>query len=424
MAEMNAEAVVATEMERVTPLVEDIYETDDTFYGSIDKDPNVEVVSARDMRIPLKLRTGQAFGTFDPDGGDLGVGGGTVYDKAVIDTFPILGKCRWTKKSESATDTSRKAVVNTFNKLVADAMPQFKSDSDKLCMQPGTGVLGTISAVSTAGGVDTVTLNATGDGFGAMLLRYGLKVNVYTSNLLTNLTAAGETTITFYDPANKIIELTPAVASIAATNVIVLSGLAGASPVALKGVTYHNSNASTGTWLGLSRVTNPEIRSTGVNAASGALQLPMARLVINKIRNRIGLDKTSRLSLTAWCNPAQTAAYEELGQLVSIIQKQSKPEDLNLYFGDGFQLAGASMRESIHWDMTRVDFLVNNFWGRAQMQAPGFFEVGGRKFFEARGTSGGVAAATDFYLWTQWNLFCKNPASAGYIYGLAKPTGY
>ena len=421
MAAFNAAAALATEMERVTPLVEGMYESDETFYGSIQKSP-VEKISDRDMRVPMKLRPGGTFGHYNPDGGDLGRGSGPGYDKAVINTVHIRTACELTKQAEWATDTDRKAVINAFRDIVAGQMPQFRSDTDKLCMQDGTGVLGTVSAVSTASGVDTVTLGT--DGFSAMLLRFGLKVNVYDSTLATNRTAAGETEITFYDSANKIIKLTPAVTGIVATDVIVISGLSGANPTSLYGVPYHNSNASTGSWLGLSRVTNPEVRSTGTNAA-GALQLPHARLTMNKIMNRIGMAPSKKLRLKAYMNPCQAQAYEGLGQLVSIIQKQAKEEGLNQYFSaDNMQLAGAPVKLSIHWDMTRIDFLADNFWGRAEMKAPGFFENGGRKFFETRGPSGGVSASQLFYLVASWNLFCKNPASAGYIYGLTKPAGY
>lgn len=421
MAELDVNSVVATEMERVTPLVEDMYEIDGPFFSSIDKDANVEKISARDMRIPLALRPGGYFGHFDPNGGDLGLGGAPFFDKAVINTVNLKYACQWTKQAEWTTDDSRKAVINAFQKIVALAMPQFRSDTDKLCMQAGTGVLGTVSAITTAAGVDTVTLNS--DGFGAMLLRFGLKVNVYNAALTTNRTAAGETEITFYDPANKIIKLTPAVAGIIATDVIVISGLSGSNPVSLYGVPYHNSNASTGTWLGLDRALNPEIRSTGVSAG-GTLQLPQARLAINKMMNRIGENPTRKLKLTAWMNPCQMQAYEGLGQLVSIIQKQPDSEALDLYFGENMQIAGAKVKTSIHWDMTRIDFLINSFWGRAEMHAPGFYDVGGRKFFELRGPSGGVATSQIFYITSSWNLFCKNPASAAYIYGLTKPTGY
>ena len=419
MPPTNDTAVLGAEMEKVTPLVDALYDKDDTFYGMIDKDDNVERISARDMRIPLKLRPGGYFGHFNPDGGDMGTGAGPQYDKAVINTVHLRYACQWTKKAEWGTDDTRKAVVNAFKDIMAGAMPEFRRNSDALCMTAGNGVLGTVSAVTSAAGVDTVTLGT--DGFGAMLLRYGLKVNIYDATLATQRTAAVEPEITFYDLANKQIKLTPATTGLVATDVIVISGVSGANPVSLYGVPYHNNGASTGTWLGFDRATTPEIRATRV-AAGGAFALSQPRLAMNKLLDRLGKDK--KIKLDAWMNPAQVAAYEEAGQSVSIIQKMNKDEGLNLFFGENMQMAGAPVKTSIHWDKKRIDFIAPSFWGRAEMHAPGFYEVGGRKLFELRGPSGGVATSQIFYIVASWNLFMKNPAAAAYIDGLTVPSGY
>jgi hypothetical protein len=419
MPPLNENAIISTEMEKVLPVVDALYDKDDTFYSSIAKDKDVQRISGRDMRIPLKLRPGGYFGHFNPDGGDLGRGSGPAYDKAVINTVHLRYACEWTKKAEWGTDDARKAVVDAFKDIMAGAMPEFRRNSDALCMTAGNGVLGTISAVTTAAGVDTVTLGT--DGFGAMLLRFGLKVNVYDSTLATQRTAALEPEITFYDLANKQIKLTPATPNITAGDVIVVSGLSGANPVSLFGVPYHNNNASTGTWLGLDRSTTPEIRASRVNAG-GSLALPFARLAMNKLGDRFG--KSKRIKLKAMMNPAQAAAYEELGQLVSNIQKTSSDQGLNMYFGDNMQLAGAPVETNIHWDKKRIDFIAPEMWGRAEMHSPGFYEVAGRKIFEIRGASGGVATSQVFYIVASWNLFMKNPAAAAYIDNLTIPAGY
>lgn len=419
-APMNENAVISTEMERVAPLVDMLYDLDDTFYSSISKDGNVERISGRDMRIPLKLRPGGYFGHFSPDGGDLGRGSGPQFDKAVINTVNLRYACEWTKKAEWGTDDKRKAVVDAFKDIMAGAMPEFRRNSDALCMTAGNGVLGTVSAVSTAAGVDTVTLGT--DGFGAMLLRYGQKVNVYDSTLATQRTPAIEPEITFFDLANKQIKLTPATAGIVAGDVLIVAGLAGANPVSLFGVPYHNNSASTGTWLGFDRATTPEIRSSRVNAG-GSLALPFPRLAMNKMLDRFG-KKKKRIRLKAVMNPAQADAYEQLGQLVSVIQKSAKDEGLDMYFGDNMQMAGVPVETNIHWDKKRIDFIAPDMWGRAEMHAPGFYEVGGRKIFEIRGASGGVATSQVFYIVASWNLFLKNPAAAAYIDNLTVPAGY
>jgi hypothetical protein len=418
---MNSDAVIATELERVMPLVDMLYDVDDTFYASISKESNVEKISARDMRIPLKLAPGGYFGQYNPDGGDLGRGAGPVFDKAVINTIPFEYACEWTKKAEWSTDDKRKAVVDAFKDIMAGAMPEFRRNSDAMCMTAGNGVLGTISAVSAGAGFDTVTLAT--DGFGAMLLRQGQKVNVYDATLATQRTLAVQPEITFYDQANKQIKLTPNTTNIAPTDVLVIAGVSGASPVSLFGVPYHNNSASTGAWLGLDRATYPQIRASRVNAG-GSLALPFPRLAMNKLLDRTGKNKGKKFKLKAMMNPAQADAYEQLGQLVTVINKQAKAEGLDLYFGDNMQMAGVTVETNIHWDKKRIDFIAPDMWGRAEMHAPGFYEVAGRKLFEIRGPSGGVATSQVFYIVASWNLFLKNPAAAAYIDNLTVPSGY
>jgi hypothetical protein len=63
-------------------------------------------------------------------------------------------------------------------------------------------------------------------------------------------------------------------------------------------------------------------------------------------------------------------------------------------------------------------------WGRAELHPAGFYEVDGRRLFEMRGPSGGVATSQIFYIVASWNLYTDNPAAQSYIYNLAVPTGY
>lgn len=418
---MTESQVVAAEIERVQNKVPTLFDRDDVFYSSIEK-RDVEVMSARDMRIPLELRPGGSFGQFDADGGDLGLGDGPTFDKAVTNVVYLKHAIQWSKKAEWATDEKRKAVVQTFRHLMATSMNEFRRNTDSLCMTAGNGVLGTITSVATVAGVDTYTL--TTDGYGARLLRYGMPICVYSSDLITQrVTAVGGNTsgkLSFVDGPNKQVS-TLAFTGSQAGDKIVISGVAGASPVSLNGVPYHNSNASSGTWLGFDRSATPEIRANRVNAA-GSLALPHARLALNKIGDRVGTGQ--KFKPVAWMHPAQKQAYEELGMLVSVIQKTAKDEALDLYFGDNMQIAGASLKTSYSWDKTRIDFIIPEFWGRAELHPAKFYEVEGRKIFELRGPTGGVATSMIFYLVAAFNLFCKNPAAATYIDGLTVPSGY
>lgn len=416
---MTETQVVGAETERVNKKLPVMFDLEDTFYSEIEKSSAAQPVSNRAMRIPLKLRPGGRFGHFNPDNADMGVGDGPTYDKAVITVAHLKYAIQWSKLVEWSTDSNQKSIVDAYQDLIAGAMPEFRRAVNSLCMTGGNGVLGTITSVATSAGVDTYT--CTTDGFGIKLLRYGQPINIYDTTLATNRTASAEVQITYYDIPTATIKV-PAVTGATAGDKIVVSGVSGSSPVSLLGVPYHNSNASTGTWLGFDRSTTPEIRSNRVTA-SGGLALPFPRLAMNKIGDRVGKKNVGK-GIEAKMHPCQKAAYEGLGQLVSIIQKTAKDENLDLYFGDGMQMAGCPVDDEFYWDKTRIDFLPMDLWGRAEMHAAQFYEVGGRKIFEVRGTSGGVQTSQLQYITVSFNIFNQNPAAMSYIDTLSIPAGY
>lgn len=408
--------VVALELERVMPKIAVAYERDDLFYGSIKK-RDVEKISYRQMRIPLELRPGGAFQYFDPNGGDLGRGTAPQFDKAVLQSVFLSEGVEYTKLAQWATDSDRKAITNSVRRVTANAMDEFSRQMDAQLQQKGDGVIGTITSVSTTAGVDTYT--CTTDGFGTRLIRVGQTVQVYDATLAT---LRGSGLVTGNDIVNKTVDVTPAIAGATGTDLIVVNGISNpASIPGIYGVPYHHSNASTGTWLGFSRAATPEIRSNRVNAASASLTLPLPRLAINAIGNRVGIN--NGFNPVAWMHPAQKNAYENIGQLVSIIQKQAKEESLDMYF-DKMQMAGATVKDHFNWDKTRIDFVNQDVWGRGETLPPGFYTTDGRKIFEIRGASGGVATSDIFYIVVGTQFFVTNPAATAYIDNLAIPSGY
>jgi hypothetical protein len=419
--------VVANELEKTRTKVPTLFDRDSLFYGNVMKRP-VEKVSGRDMRVPLELRPGGRFGHFNPAGGDLGRGSGPEFDKALVPTVHFKHAVEWHKKAQWATDDARKAIINTFRHLLAKSMAEFRRQVDSVMMTAGDGVIGTVTSVSTSGGKDTYT--CTTDGFGVRLMRYNQYVTVYQSNLSAaraNTPSTAEDAegtslrIDLHDPGAKQVRVAGTFASAGAGDKIVLAGLTGANPVSLFGVPYHHNDASTGTWLGFDRALTPEIRANRVNAASGPLSPSHARLALNKIGERAGLENGTRVQ--AWMHPAQVAAYEELGQAVHVINKGPRSQSLDLFY-DIQQIAGAPVKKSYSWDKTRIDFIVQDTWGRAEMHPPGYYEEEGRRLFELRGESGGVAAATIFYIVASFNLFMDNPSLGSYISNLAVPAGY
>ena len=123
-------------------------------------------------------------------------------------------------------------------------------------------------------------------------------------------------------------------------------------------------------------------------------------------------------------HPVQADAYETLGYGKIEIRKESKDQDLNLYFGRGMRMAGAPVMTSFLWNKTRIDFIIPNLWAKAVMKDIGFYTVDGRKLWPVYGTSGGLSAAQIFYLAGSFNCFVRRPDAGSYISGLTIPTLY
>lgn len=421
MAAQGEAAVSALEIEKVRPVVKSAFDQDYLFYGFLKK-KKPEVISSRDMRIPLRLRAGGKFRHYNPDGGNLGRGSAASYDKGVIGVQHLLQAFEWTDLSEWSTDDQRKAVLNTFKDNLALALEELQRNVDSICMTDGTGVLGTITTYSVGtgvGGADVLTMAT--DGFRIHLVRPDQDINIYNAALSTNRTAGAERTITLVDPGTNTIQVLPSLATGVATDKVVISGVSATPPVSVLGVPYHHSNASTGTWLGLNRANVPEIRANRV-AAGGVLALPHARLAINKVGDRLGKGALKK-RLTAWTHPAQTQAYEELAQLATSLQQMPAGKSIDMYYGDNMQLAGAPVKTSFSWDRTRIDF-IGDAWGRAEMKSADFYKKNGKYIFEGRGSDGGVAAYSMAYPCVSFNVYIDNPAEGTYIDTLSIPAGY
>jgi len=422
MAQFTDADIVATELEKVRSAVPVLFERDDTWYSEVPVRSDLEVISNRDMRVPLEIYPGGKFAHYNPEGGSLGVGAGPKFDKAVINNVHLRHNVQWTKKAEWGTDDPRKAVVKALRHLLSTSMADFRRHLDALCLTNGQGVLGTVSAAD-GGTPELITLNS--DGYGARLVRFAQDVALFSSTLATNRTAGTDKEIIYHDPVAKQIKTAAATAGLVAGDKVVVGGLGnvtGANVVSLNGVAYHHNDASTGSWLGLDRATLPMIRATGINAGS-TFALPFARRALNAIGDRLGKDQMKKL--TAWTHPCQVQAYEEYAQSVMVINKTSSDEKINTYFGDNVQLAGAPVRTHFSWDKTRIDFIAKELWGRCQVKAPDFYEVYGRKIFEMRDvTTGGVVTSQIFHIVVGFNIFHTNPAGGSFIKNLPVPAGY
>jgi hypothetical protein len=421
MAQMQNAQSVALQLEKVRDKLPLLYERDDILLTMIQQRGDVERVSSRNMRLPLQIRPGGKAGLANLDGGDLGRGSGTVYDVAQVSPIFFRHAVEISKLVEYASNAPEKAIENAAKREVKNAMAQFRAFLDKVMQTNGNGVLGTIASI--AGNTLTMTKPP-----GSMLVYYNQTIQVYDSTLTTNRNIAGSvvTNVTAVDPFAGAITVDSLPAGTVANDVIVHDGLTGAQPASLFGILYHQTNATTGTWLNLNRATYPvELATPRVNGNNSALTPGAVRLAINKVRKALGSNQVGKL--IAYTSLEQEHAWEQLGVTISQIIKEGaggRASDLDLLFTGEKTMAGVPIKSSINANSSRVDFLDLTHWGRAVMQDIDFYDVGGQTVFPIYGTSGGLAAAYIFYFVTGFQVWNDSPRSGAFIDNLAIPTGY
>lgn len=423
MPPQNGNSVIALELEKVRDKVPLLYERDDTFIKLLQARGDVEVVSSRLMRLPLQINPGGKAGAFDPNGGDLGRGSGSQYEVANVTPLFFKIGIEFTKLVEWATNKKEKAIENAVKKEVKNAMAQFRVFLDQILQTAGNCVIGTIT--SAAGNILTMTVP-----FGAALVYVGQSVQVYDSTLTV---PRGTFEVLESDPVSTTQTITADAlpAGVIAGDVLVYDGVAGASPVGIFGIPYHQNSSTTGTWMNLNRAAYPtQLRTPRVNASSAALTPQMARLAYNLIRKSLGVDQVGgnkkAAQILAYMAVEQSAQWENLGITISQIIKESasgSANDLDLLFTGNKTMGGAPIKESIHADQTRIDFLQLSHWGRAEMLAIDFLNWGGQTNWPVYGGSGGLAAAELFYIGTGFQVWDDSPRSGAFINNLARPSG-
>ncbi|MHB8527835.1 MAG: hypothetical protein ACYDD2_17055, partial [Candidatus Acidiferrales bacterium] len=429
MPQMQNSQSVALQLEKVRDKLPLLYERDDILLTMIQQRGDVERVSSRNMRLPLQIRPGGKAGLANLDGGDLGRGSGTTYDVAQVSPIFFRHAVEITKLVEYSTNAPEKAIENAAKREVKNAMGQFRAFLDKLMQTNGNGVLGTVGSIVTTGLPSGVAaqINLTTPP-GAALFYYNQTIQFYDVTLTTNRNVAASVTsnVVLADPFNKFIQIDNLPAGVVAGDAVVHDGLTGAQPVSLFGVPYHQTNATTGTWLNLNRATYPvELATPHVAGNNAAITPGVVRLAINKVRKALGTNQIGKL--VAYTALEQENAWEQLGISISQIIKEGaggRASDLDLLFTGELTMAGVPIKSSINANQARIDFLDLSHWGRAVMQEIDFYDVGGQTVFPIYGTSGGLAAAYIFYFITGFQVWNESPRSGAYIDSLAIPTGY
>jgi hypothetical protein len=418
MAALNNAQVLAAQVEKVIPALKPMYEIDDSIITKVKR--KGEIVSNRAARVTLKMRPGGRFGMYNPDGGGLGRGTATDYEVLQVSPSHFKESVEATKLAQMATDSSDKAVLNAVKEEMKNIVVEFKVQQEKAFFRGPTGQLGIFtSAVGTVWLLTADTAYVPSQKF-----RVGEGLTVVDTTITTLRT--GTPVVTAIDDVNNKITVDANPAGIVATDKIFYEGITldlvgHTASGGLNGITTFHDDSQSGTYLSLNRANFPELWTPSVDAASALLAIGNLRLGLNKVRMALGSDAAK--GITFVLHPGQAHSYEDLGQLISEINKAGGNQSLDLLFGD-LSVAGMPTIQSINQDRTRIDALSIESLGRTVLQEVDMFKVGDTTVFPIYAADGSPAASLWFALTTSFQLYHENPRRGFFIKNLAKLTGY
>jgi hypothetical protein len=378
-------------------------------------------------RIPVKQFMGGNFRGVNLDGGSLGTGSMPTYQYMTIPYTAVNLSFTLPELTIEATATSEQATKNVFRDTMDGALKSFAAYEDSLAYGAGDAVLATGSGTGAApSGTDPV-YNLEPN-FGPQRLELGQIVDVY--NAAGSTKKGTELVVQAIDPVAKTATLIGTVTSPLNSDILAVSGYAAtlASGTTRYGLYNYNSSTTSGSTLGLSRTTVPELVTPNYTA-SAALS-PTFGLILNDYRiqrrDETVIGKTMGIS-----HMAQRQAAFATGDAIAEWQipgptiKESLdriPE--NIKEASTFQFAGIIYMIGKKQNRSRLDQIVIEDWGRVHLKELDYFEVGGRYLFEDRdGSTGTVKAATYFTLVSSENTYCADPGAGGIISSLTIPTG-
>lgn len=419
MAQGINEQSLSLQLEKVRPDVPILYQRDKTLFGLIeDKSDGLETVSTRTYRIPLEIQAGGTFQQINPDGGNLGTGSSITTEPGLLNQVYFSFAMQWTKLTEVATESKEKAVANFVTRQMERGMEQMHTAVEALMQGDASGTLD--SVVSVSGQVVTVN-NAN--------QFYDNQTVLVFPNLTSS--ARGSFKILMADGIGKTITAdpsTPLPAGTTTSDLLLVNGSAGVANSSLNGLAALQSNASTGTFLGIQKSAFPGRLQTSLIAGNSQPITPQKfRLMIDQVRIALGAESPDAAKLVWYMDLGQEAAWENVGLVVSqVIQNQvtGKESVDMLKFNAPKTAAGRPIYASIHATPGRIDGLSLSHWGRARIQPIDYYEVNGQTLFPLYGDDGGIATSVITYLWFGENIFTDNPRAGVYSTANAIPSGF
>lgn len=384
------------------------------------KQGSVETIGERDFRANFMTQEGGRFGTYNPEGGDLGRGTAAKGNTMIQTFFSLRLNFELTELAKKATASSKVSKINSLKRALKQALPEMVNYCDMIFHGDGTAVIATATAQTTGAGGTEYTMD---EATGVQLVRRGQEVMVYDAALSAARDSGASFGIAQIDYDARKVYLDATVTSAAATDKLVFEGVSGASPSSISGLYYFNNTAKSGTTLGINRALELELVSNAVAAGGVPTHAKGLQLLHKTIKRRGEIPPVVGL-----VSPEQQAnIYDQVMNISNYNMAEAGAKvsaDLIPGADMMFKFAGVQHRLDIHQQTDRIDWILPKDWIRAVLPGGdiGFYQNDdGQRFFNLYGASGAPAAATWFGLVLHENFVCSNPGRGGVITGCTQP---
>jgi hypothetical protein len=397
-----------------------------TLYDMVE---NVDFVAVgeKSYRVPSQITNGWTAGAHDPDGGASITGSGATFNEMVGTFVNFMMAAQLTHKNIFINDgNAKKSLVDIFKLTMAAMAPEWAKFMEVQLHGDGSPFAVTATAHAVTGGFSVYT----GDTIrGVRLLSRGCPVTVYDT---TGVTVKATTYATKVEYTSNAVTLAVTVAGAAATDRIAYGHFSAANPLGVYGLEYWNSNASTGTTLGINRANEYEIRATGINVA-GALTQDASLLLLDQVAVRSGDDGIDPTQWMGIVPPSQRSVIYASVVSMQRVDVTNGQNDRSLdrlpkgVHGKEFEWAGGIRhRWSAGQKSDRIDYIQwTKNMKRIEAKKLGFFEVDGRKVFAPYSTVNGLPLAANWFAVTaSMNYINLIPREGGFLSGLTIPATY
>jgi hypothetical protein len=419
MPGLSAAGAISTQLEQVQDTIPFLIEKNDVLDRYIQDNGRAKKVSTKSFRVVMQTAMPGEVSKINLDSAAVALpaGGSSEWNQGTVTPLAFCVPIEWTKLAELAAQGDV-AVTNTVSTQLGQATDSLRTFRNIFLQTDGTGKIATISAVD--GPNRTFTLSSTP--FGGRLCRKNQTVMVFVGNVLRGTCQIQRVNKALGGTQTIVVDAVPA--GTVANDVIRINGVEDGGPIFVNGIPVFHQTAAVGTTLGIDRAVNNFVIANGVDAGAGQITQPLLLVPFNQVRQELGDEGLKDLLIHT--HTAQTAAYQEMGWQLQMIQLEGgKAGDMDLLFKGKKSIEGRAILEDIHAATDRWDYMNIKAWGKVKWGNPPFwFTQEGRRVFEIYAANGSPTAGARSFLVDAYQNFCDNMKSISSITNCKVPSNY